>query len=152
MEIFRIDGEIHSSKNARQIFRANNGRTYVVKSDASKNDEQMMDVQLLQQKTLWDDIVTSLTFPLYVNFVFFRKSRRRWDFANLVQGVADAMVKAGYLPDDDVCRAWRMRWSKPDTCPMMTLTTLYQCTQGMKSIRITQAWSSGSKRRKDNND
>jgi len=102
MEIFRIDGEIHSSKNARQIFRANNGRTYVVKSDASKNDEQMMDVQLLQQKTLWDDIVTSLTFPLYVNFVFFRKSRRRWDFANLVQGVADAMVKAGYLPDDDV--------------------------------------------------
>jgi hypothetical protein len=30
MTVITIRGEIHSSKNSRKIFRANNGRTYVV--------------------------------------------------------------------------------------------------------------------------
>ncbi len=94
-----IRGEIHLSKNSRNILRANNGRTYVVKSSAAKADEENMLYQLLEQKPTWE---ASQSRSTHVCFHFIRKTRARFDFANIVQGVADAMVKAGYIDDDDV--------------------------------------------------
>ena len=38
--------------------------------------------------------------PLSVGFFVYRKTKRRWDWANIIQGISDAMVKAGYLEDD----------------------------------------------------
>jgi len=97
-----INGEIHSSKNHRQIWRRKNGKPFSVKSDVSKADELMMYYQLLDQKIEWLKMTEGLSFPYHVTFVFMRKTRGHWDFINIVQGVADAMVKAGYIPDDDV--------------------------------------------------
>lgn len=96
-----IRGEIHSSKNSRQIFRTRKGRTIVAKSDAAKADESEMLYQLQEQKGHWEKIKPA-SYPFHILFHFIRKTRARFDFANMVQGVADAMVKAGYIPDDDV--------------------------------------------------
>lgn len=98
-----IQGEIHSSKNSRQVFRNRaTGRPFVVKSDVSKADESLLADQLSDNKHEWEAMKACCGYPLSVVFYFRRKTKARWDFANLVQGVADAMVKAGYLPDDDV--------------------------------------------------
>lgn len=96
-----IQGEIHSSKNSRRVFRAGK-RVIVAKSAKAKADESMLAEQLSRQYEKWHEMADGKDFPLYVAFHFVRLSRRRWDFANIVQGVADAMVKAGYIPDDDV--------------------------------------------------
>jgi Holliday junction resolvase RusA-like endonuclease len=99
MTVITIRGEIHSSKNSRKIFRANNGRTYVVKSAAAKADEQVILYQLIEQKPTWEAAQSRNT---HVCFHFIRKTHARFDFANIVQGIADAMVKAGYIEDDSV--------------------------------------------------
>ena len=98
-----IQGEIHSSKNSRKlIFNRNTRRLIIAKSDAARADESMLAEQLDLQKSDWDHIVAELKYPYYVKFYFRRRTQSKWDFVNLVQGVADAMVKAGYIPDDDV--------------------------------------------------
>ncbi len=98
-----IKGEIHSSKNSRQILiNRNSGKPFVAKSKASKGDEDMLALQLNTQRTIWDGMMNKQPYPIFVVFHFIRKTARRWDFVNIVQGVADAMVKAGYIPDDDV--------------------------------------------------
>jgi len=99
--VFIIEGEIHSSKNSRRVLRMGN-RTVVSKSLKAKEDEGVMAVYLWQQKTQWEIAAKGKKYPLYVHFFFARRTKGKWDFVNLVQGVADAMVKAGYIPDDDV--------------------------------------------------
>jgi len=96
-----ISGEIHSSKNSRRVLRSGN-RTIVAKSKQAKADEEMLSIQLNAQAEKWKEMIEGKIFPIHVVFHFVRTTRRKWDFVNLVQGVADAMVKAGYLPDDDV--------------------------------------------------
>lgn len=100
--MIEIFGEIHSSKNSRRIFRGKNGQPFVAKSQAAKDDEDMLLGQFSMQRFEWEKMTNGYDYPLRVCFHFRRRTHGRWDFANLVQGVADAMVKAGYLEDDDV--------------------------------------------------
>lgn len=96
-----ILGEIHSSKNSRRILRIGD-RSIVAKSKQAKADETMIGLQLNAQIQKWERMIYGKEFPIQVVFHFVRRTKSKWDFVNLVQGVADAMVKAGYLPDDDV--------------------------------------------------
>lgn len=97
-----IHGEIHSSKNSRRIFRnQKTGRVFVSKSASAKADEETFAVQLAAQRAEWERMIAHLKFPLSIGFRFRRATHRRFDYANIVQGVQDAMVKCGYLPDDD---------------------------------------------------
>jgi Holliday junction resolvase RusA-like endonuclease len=98
-ESIHIDGEIHSSKNSRQFSIRQKS---LFKSAAAKADEQTMAWQLNAQRAEWENMTHGAKYPYRVQFYFRRKTRARWDFTNLVQGVADAMVKAGYIQDDDV--------------------------------------------------
>lgn len=97
-----IHGEIHSSKNSRRVIRDGGGKVRVIKSKAAVADEKVMGVELLVQLSEWERMTAGQDYPYSVVFYFIRATKRKWDFANLVQGVADAMVKAGYIPDDDV--------------------------------------------------
>jgi Holliday junction resolvase RusA-like endonuclease len=99
MTVITIRGEIHSSKNSRRVFRTRDGRTIVAKSVAAKADEQILLYQLIEQKPTWEATRSRNT---HVFFHFIRKTHARFDFANIVQGIADAMVKAGYIEDDSV--------------------------------------------------
>lgn len=99
--MINLSGEIHSSKNSRRIFRAGNGRPFVVKSKASKADEETLRLQLLSQRETWRAMLKGCTFPVTIAFAFRRQTKRAFDYVNLAQGVLDAMVKADYLPDDN---------------------------------------------------
>ena len=95
-----ITGEIHSSKNSRRIFRSA-GRVIVSKSAASKADESSFAWQLIAQRDEWFFMTDGCAYPLRVVFQFRRKTRGRFDYINISQGILDAMTAAGYIPDDN---------------------------------------------------
>lgn len=39
--------------------------------------------------------------PLKISFKIYRKTHRRFDYINIIQGLCDEMVRAGWLEDDD---------------------------------------------------
>ena len=101
--MIKIYGEIHSSKNSREIHRnRRTGQPYVAKSKAAKADESMLADQLALHRREWEDMTAGKGYPVWVMICFRCKTHAKWDFINLVQGLADAMVTAGYIPDDDV--------------------------------------------------
>jgi Holliday junction resolvase RusA-like endonuclease len=97
--MIRLDGEVFSSKNSRST-DMRTGRTF--KSKGARLNEREFLVQLLAQKPTWQAMIHGREYPLVVVFRLRRKTRRKFDYNNLLQGVLDAMVKAGYLPDDDM--------------------------------------------------
>lgn len=98
-----ISGEIHSSKNSRQVFKnKKTGKTFVSKSKSAKADESMFADQLEKQKPLWDELMVGHEYPIVLVFTLRRKTKREFDYNNLIQGVLDAMVKAEYIPDDSM--------------------------------------------------
>jgi len=97
-----IDGEVHSSKNSRRIMRnRKTGLPFVAKSESAKADESSFAWQLAGQAETWQAMIRDQEYPVTIVFEFRRATHRRFDYVNLAQGVLDAMVKAGYLPDDD---------------------------------------------------
>ena len=94
-----IQGELYSSKNSRQVFKVK-GRTIVAKSKVSKAQEGSHAIQLKIYKRQWMDMIDGKEFPLLVRFNIYRKTAGRFDWMNVVHGLIDSMVKAGYMPDD----------------------------------------------------
>lgn len=98
-----LNGEIHSSKNSRRIFRnARTGAPFVAKSAQAKADEGSFAMQLTAQRPVWFQMTDGHPYPLNILFTFRRASKRQFDYVNLSQGILDAMVKAGYMPDDNM--------------------------------------------------
>lgn len=54
------------------------------------------------KKVKFRKLVEKLPYPYKIGFYFTRDSKRRWDFINIVQCVADLMVDEGWIDDDDV--------------------------------------------------
>jgi Holliday junction resolvase RusA-like endonuclease len=98
--MIHIDGEIHSSKNSRRIMRTRKGTPFVGKSASSKADESIFFCQLNNQRERWEQMVSGKQWPIKLVFAFRRKTRQRFDYINMAQGLCDAMIKAEYLPDD----------------------------------------------------
>ena len=101
--MIHINGEIHSSKNSRQVVRSGD-KVRVIKSDASKADEQSFAWQLATQQGEWARMLKNACYEgtmLRICFEFRRSTRRRFDYINMAQGICDALVKAGYIADDD---------------------------------------------------
>jgi hypothetical protein len=99
--MIKIFGEVHSSKNSHRIW--NNKRTgqpFIVKSKASKADEKTFLEQFIDQRDEWKMMTYGKKYPLVVVFHFRRRTRAKFDYLNIAQGLADAMQKAGYFPDD----------------------------------------------------
>ena len=96
-------GEVHSSKNSKRIFvNRKTGRPFISKSKASKSDEGSFALQLNSQRAEWLRMTAGLPYPLYVFLRFIRQTHRIFDYTNIAQGVLDAMVAVGYLPDDSM--------------------------------------------------
>jgi len=45
--------------------------------------------------------VEKITEPVRCHFYFYRESRRKFDYVNLIQSVQDLLVKAGIIEDDN---------------------------------------------------
>ena len=97
--VISLDGEVFSSKNSRAT-DTKTGRTF--KSKGARLNEKLFAAQLIEQAEQWAEMTRGKAFPYVVVFRLRRKTRRKFDYNNLFQGVLDAMVKAGYLPDDDM--------------------------------------------------
>lgn len=108
MDKIILHGEIRSSKNSRQVFRSKdaNGkvRTIVAKSDNAKKQEVDYHWQLSDRanKAKWEAMTGNLEYPFRLHFHIVKKTKRRSDYVNMIQNCLDCMVKAAYLPDDDM--------------------------------------------------
>jgi len=102
-----IHGELYSSKNSRQTvpIRQSSGKIKLVplKSKVARKDERDLTVRL-REEPFHSGISKEITekgFPVVMTFMIYRKTKRRFDYINIVQNVLDCMVKVGILPDDD---------------------------------------------------
>ena len=96
-----IPTELYSSKNSRQIFRLKDGRTIIAKSDVAKQNEKDLCFLLSLCFNQWKFETANKEYPLRVHFKIYRKTKRRFDYVNIVQNLLDCMVMSGWLPDDD---------------------------------------------------
>lgn len=94
--------ELHSSKNSQQIVTLRNGKRMLIKSIYARRQDKILDVLLPANKRIWDKMKEGKEYPLKVGFFVYRKTKRRWDVLNILQGAADAMTRHGYWPDDNV--------------------------------------------------
>lgn len=93
--------ELHSSKNGQQIvYNKRLERMLVVKKKSAREQDNELKVLLMANKRTWQKMCEDKEFPLKVGFYVYRQTKRRFDWVNIVQGLQDAMVKNGWLPDD----------------------------------------------------
>lgn len=96
-EVFEYRGrEIPSTKNLFRFSRKT-GHKY-----PDKNVKAFYDWIMPQLEADREEFRKRLHMkPAVIWFTFYRGSRRKFDYINALQGVADAMVKAGLIDDDN---------------------------------------------------
>lgn len=97
MQIELIGLNVPSKKNSKIITKSKR----VISSKLVQYYERWATPLLKQQLPTWQKMIQNKPIPLKVSFYFFRDSKRKWDFVNIVQVIADLMQKEGYLIDDD---------------------------------------------------
>lgn len=96
-QIELIGQNVPSKKNSKIVTKSKR----VISSKLVQYYERWATPLLKQQLYIWQQMVQNKPLPLKVSFYFYRDSKRKWDFANIVQVIADLMQKEGYLVDDD---------------------------------------------------
>ncbi len=51
-------------------------------------------------KAKWAQIIKENNFPIHLNIKIYRKTKREFDYNNIVQGLQDMLVEAGWVDDD----------------------------------------------------
>lgn len=103
-----IYGTLYSSKNHRQLFKnRSTGKMFIAKPKKAKDAEDGLMLQLKSNIRRWkkmqrerDPHLEGEHYPIRVSFKIYRKNKQRFDYVNIIQSLADQMVKAGYMPDD----------------------------------------------------
>lgn len=92
-----IKGNFPSFKNSKQ-------RTAKGFMIMSKTVQKYLKEYEYQWETIPDEFknLKQEDFPITVGLHFIRGTKHRWDFHNMVQGVADLMVKHNWIPDDSM--------------------------------------------------
>lgn len=98
-------GEIYSKKNSKMFFKnKKTGRMFIASNSNVRNKEKDILTQLLQKDNIekWLKQIDNKVYPIVVAFKFYRKTSRQFDYNNMSQIVADAMIKANYIKDDSM--------------------------------------------------
>lgn len=92
-----IKGNFPSFKNSKQ--RTKSGFMVM-----SKTVQKYLRLHEEQWKEIPEEFknLTEEDFPIIVGLHFVRGTKHKWDWHNMVQGVADLMVKHEWIPDDNV--------------------------------------------------
>ncbi len=87
-------GEPRTKKNSARILRSGAGRPFVAPSKAFED---------YQESCLWQIRAPHSPISARVNVrcVYYMKTARRVDLANLIEATTDILVKAGVLADDN---------------------------------------------------
>ena len=102
MTTFRIDGELYSSKNSRNIiWSKTKKRYYLLKSEEAKENELYLVNKLSMIRDAFKKETRFCAKPLVIEFKIYRQTKRIFDYINIIQNLCDAMVKADLIPDDN---------------------------------------------------
>lgn len=94
--VFEIEGIIPSKKNSKtMIVRGNKPR--LISSKAYKDWEEEQLWRLASRSSQIKPIDT----PCTIHVQFQSKHKRKWDLSNKFESIADLLVKAGILTDDN---------------------------------------------------
>ena len=94
--------ELYSSKNSKRIlFNKATGRSFVAKSKQSEQNEKDLISFLSLMRGQFAGMIKSKERPYRFHFKIYRKTKRRFDYVNIVQGILDSLVKSGLLEDDN---------------------------------------------------
>lgn len=107
-----IRGEVPSSKNSKQIFPKptsrsswkHNGRTvvpFITDSKATAKYKKEQKKEYASRVMEWKKIVAGRKAPLFVEFIFIRATKQKWDYNNLTECPQDLMQACGWIDDDD---------------------------------------------------
>ena len=91
-----IPGNVPSSKNSKQW----TGRRLIDSKPTQRYREQT-GILYKMNKTDFHVMIQDKNPPYYVTFKFIRDSKRRFDYHNAVQIIADMMVEYGWIEDDN---------------------------------------------------
>lgn len=94
--------ELYSSKNSKRIlFNKATGRSFVAKSKQSEQNEKDLISFLVLVRGQFAAMLKDKEKPYRLHFKIYRKTKRRFDYVNIVQGILDSLVKSGLLEDDN---------------------------------------------------
>ena len=100
MEKITIYGELYSSKNSKRIVKFGN-RPALIPSKQYLASVKPIEQQLVLNRASWFRMTNGSSRPLRIVFKIYRKTHRRFDYVNIIQGLQDLMVKCGWLADDN---------------------------------------------------
>lgn len=92
-----IHSELYSTKNSKRIL-GRGKKKFIGKSAVSLANQADLKVLLMCERQKW---IQPVQYPIHLHLRIYRKTDRRYDYVNIVQGLLDCMVDMGYLPDDD---------------------------------------------------
>lgn len=95
-----ILGELYSSKNSKRIVHFGN-RPALIASKAYMSSVKPIEQQLMLNRYKWLNETENVPKPLKIGFKIYRKTKRRFDYVNIIQGLQDLMVKCRWLEDDN---------------------------------------------------
>lgn len=119
--------ELHSSKNGQQIiYNKRLERPMVIKKAIARQQDNELKILLMANKAKWNKMIEDKEYPLKVGFYVYRKTRRRFDWINIVQGLQDAMVRNKYLPDDSAIylTPYFLGWDVDSNNPRVEISVL----------------------------
>ncbi len=93
---FWVSGNTPSSKNNRRWTG-----TYFIASKATMVWRRATKDEWINQKEKFIRCLSLLTKPYYIELTFYRKSKHRFDYINIAQGVLDEMTTHGWIDDDN---------------------------------------------------
>lgn len=103
-----IPGELYSSKNSRRPVLCKSkstGKTKIIPRKSKKAEEHFKRLLFVlsdaERKGRWEKMIVGKAFPLVLTYKVYRRTHGRFDYVNIIQNLFDALVEAGYLPDDD---------------------------------------------------
>jgi len=73
----------------------------LVSSKTTRNWEKATKEQFIQLRDVFFKMIEDKDYPLKIEFTFVRDSKRKFDYINPAQTIQDAMVKHGWIPDDN---------------------------------------------------
>lgn len=95
-----IYGELYSSKNSKRIVKFGNRPALIASSQYLKSIKPI-EQQLILNRCKWLEMIKNTNKPFKIVFKIYRKTHRKFDYLNIVQGLQDLMVKCGWLSDDN---------------------------------------------------
>ena len=95
--IYFIGMNCPSKKNAKQITKDKR----IISSKTVRRYEKEMAEVYRANKDKFIELTKDKELPLRIGFYFFRDSKRKWDFCNIIQCPLDMFQEYGYIEDDD---------------------------------------------------